>query len=585
MLSNLWRQLTRRRQIQFFYIFILMILSSLSEIISIGSVLPFLGALTAPEQVFNLPITQSIVNTLELSTLTEPQDIVLPLTIIFIILTFFAGIIRLTLLYAVTRFSYATAADLSNNIYKRTLYQDYSVHISRNSSEVINGIITKTGIVTSTIRSVLTLLSSFVLIIGVVSILLTIDKSVAMISFIVFGGIYGGIIWYTRIKLHNNSEIISNKSNLMVKSLQEGLGGIRDVLIDGSQKFFANIYRSADHPFRRAVGTNVFIGQSPRYAMEAIGITLIAVLAFIVMHQNNSSISAIPVLGAMALGAQKLLPILQQGYGSFSNIKSGKSSFKDVLALLDQPLPSYADEPSPVPIKFEKTIQLSNLDFRYSEDSPWVLKNLNLKINKCSQVGFIGATGSGKSTLIDIILGLIAPTKGLLLIDNQDIDIENKRAWQAHIAHVPQNIFLADASIEENIAFGVPKSKINHERVKEAAEKAQISELIEGWKNTYLTNVGEDGARISGGQRQRIGIARALYKNADVLIFDEATSSLDTETEKEVIRAIVGLKGELTILIIAHRLSSLKDCDLIVKLDKDNSVKTGSFNDMVNSSL
>jgi ATP-binding cassette subfamily B protein len=412
--------------------------------------------------------------------------------------------------------------------------------------------------------------------------LFAINPTIALSASIGFGLLYGMVIRFTKTHLKDNSKTIADKSTQMIKSLQEGLGGIRDVLIDGTQQFYCKLYRSADLPLRRASGNIVFIGGSPRYAMEAIGMTLIAGLAYLMIQQEGGVVKAIPVLGALALGAQRLLPALQRAYSSYSQIKGSKSSFEDVLNLLDQRLPEYADQPLPEPIPFAKEIKLNNLNFRYSEDSPWVLKNINLSLKKGSRIGFMGFTGSGKSTLIDVIMGLLPPTEGGLMIDNQIINNQNRRAWQAHIAHVPQNIYLSDSTIEENIAFGIEKKLINHQRVKKAAQQAQIAELIEQWKDGYQTFVGERGIRLSGGQRQRIGIARALYKQADVLIFDEATSALDNETEQAVMKAIDDLGKEITILIIAHRLTTLKDCSNIIKLDKDHFVYTGSYKEIVN---
>ncbi|MBT6012107.1 MAG: ABC transporter ATP-binding protein [Candidatus Marinimicrobia bacterium] len=582
MLKNLWHHLSKRRQKQFWLLLILMITASLSEIISVGAVLPFLGVLTAPEQIYQHPLMQPLIQVLEL---TEPNQLILPLTIVFITAALLAGTIRLTLLYAMTRLSYATGADLSINIYRRTLYQEYSSHVARNSSGVINGIITKTNTVIGGILTpVLMLISSIILLIGIMSVLFTINIKVAFTAFIGFGLLYWGVIRYTRQQLKENSQCIADQSTLMIKSLQEGLGGIRDVLIDGSQQFYCQLYRNADLPQRRASGNNIFIGGSPRYAMEAIGMALIAGLAYVMTQQEGGMITAIPVLGALALGAQRLLPALQQAYGAYSTIKGAKSSFEDVLNLLDQPLPSYADQPLPTPIPFEKKIQLTNLSFRYAKDAPWVLKNIDLKLTKGARIGFMGVTGSGKSTLLDIIMGLLPPTDGQFTIDEQSINDNNRRAWQAHIAHVPQNIYLSDSTIEENIAFGTPKEQINRQQVEKAAKQAQIAELIEEWREGYQTFVGERGVRLSGGQRQRIGIARALYKQANVLIFDEATSALDNETEQAVMEAVEGLERNLTILIIAHRLTTLKGCDQIVKLDKNNIIQTGNYQEIINES-
>ena len=417
--------------------------------------------------------------------------------------------------------------------------------------------------------------------IGILSALFTIDIKVALTASIGFGLLYWGVIRYTRRQLEENSQCIADQSTLMIKSLQEGLGGIRDVLIDGSQQFYCQLYRNSDLPLRRASGNNAFISGSPRFAMEAIGMTLIAVLAYVMTQQEGSMSTAIPVLGTLALGAQRLLPALQQAYGAYSQIKGSKSSFQDVLNLLDQPLPNYADQSLPTPILFEKEIQLKNLSFRYAKDASWVLNNINLKLTKGARIGFMGLTGKGKSTLLDIIMGLLPPTDGELIIDDQTINDENRRAWQVHIAHVPQNIYLSDSTIEENIAFGIPKEQINHQQVEKAAQKAQIAELIKEWKDGYQTFVGERGIRLSGGQRQRIGIARALYKQVNVLIFDEATSALDNETEQAVMEAIEGLDREQTILIIAHRLTTLKGCDYVVELSK-NSVNIIEHDDMIN---
>ena len=298
---------------------------------------------------------------------------------------------------------------------------------------------------------------------------------------------------------------------------------------------------------------------------------LIAALAYTMTHQQGGINSAIPILGVLALGAQRLLPAMQQSYAAYTSIKGARSSLNDVIKLLEQPLPDYANQPVPEPIPFEKGIELDNLSFRYSKESPWVLENINLKLPKGAHIGFVGITGSGKSTLIDIIMGLLLPTSGELLIDNRPVNNINRRAWQVRISHVPQNIYLSDSTIEENIAFGVPKDEIDPLQIKKVTQQAQLTEVIEHLRDGFQTIVGEQGVKLSGGQRQRIGIARALYKNANVIILDEATSSLDNETEQAVMQSIEGLGKEFTIITIAHRLTTLKGCDQIVSLDKKNN--------------
>lgn len=583
LLNRLWQHISPRRRGQFGLLLVLMILASFAEILSIGAVLPFLAVLTAPNRVFEHPAAQPFIQALGINT---PDQLLLPLTIVFGLAALMAGAMRLLLLWASTRLSFATGADLSISIYRRTLYQPYAVHVARNSSEVINGISGKAnGVIYSTIVPALTLISASVMLTAILIAILSVDPIVALAAFGGFGLIYGSIIWVTRTRKIRNGQRIARESTQVIKCLQEGLGGIRDVLIDGSQEAYCQIYRNADLPLRRAQGYNQYIGQSPRYGMEALGMLLIAVLAYMLAQQSDGIGKAIPVLGALALGAQRLLPVMQQAYAAWSSIQGNQASLQDTLDLLDQPLPDYADQPAAKPLLFRQRISLNHISFRYSPQTPWVLKNLDLSIPKGSRIGFIGTTGSGKSTLLDIVMGLLQPIEGSLEIDGQPITMVNHRAWQSHIAHVPQAIFLADSTIEENIAFGVPRDQINHERTRQAARQAQIDGIIETWPKQYQTFVGERGIRLSGGQRQRIGIARALYKQADVIIFDEATSALDNETEQAVMQAIEGLSEDLTILIIAHRLTTLKNCTQIVKLGNGGILRIGSYQDIVTKSL
>jgi len=557
---------------------VLMVGASFAEILSIGAVLPFLGVLTAPDQVFKHAAAQPLIQFLGL---VSAEQLLLPLTIAFGVAAISAGVMRLLLLWANTRLSFATGADLSINIYRRTLYQPYAVHVARNSSEIINAISNKTSGVISTMMMILTLIGSSIMLVAILIALLSVNPVIALAAFGGFGLIYVFIIRVTREKLLSNSVRIARESTQVIKSLQEGLGGIRDVLIDGSQAAYCQIYRDADLPSRRAQGSSAFISTSPRYAMEALGMLLIAALAYALAQEADGISKAIPILGALALGAQRLLPVLQQAYGAWTSIQGSNASLQDTLELLDQPLPDYADQPAVLEMPFQRSIALNLLSFRYSSEAPLVLKKISINIAKGSRVGFIGTTGSGKSTLLDIVMGLLTPSEGTLEIDGQAVTIGNQRAWQAHIAHVPQAIFLADSTIEENIAFGVPKIQIVRERVFQAARKAQIDEIVESWPKKYQTVVGERGVRLSGGQRQRIGIARALYKRADVIIFDEATSALDNETEQAVMDSIECLSDEITILIIAHRLTTLKNCTQIVELCEGRIKRIGTYQEIV----
>jgi ATP-binding cassette subfamily B protein len=575
--KRLWSHMSLRRRGQTGLLLVLMLVTALAEVVSIGAVLPFLGVLTSPDVVFKQPMLAPFITALGIET---PAQLLLPLTIAFALAAVLSGAMRIVLIWAQYRLSSVIGTDLSLIVYRRTLFQPYAVHVARNSSDLISAISGKVGSVTNSLLNAQILVSSFFLMAMILGVLLLIDPLIAVTAFVGFGLVYVLVIMLTKKRLQRDSKLISQQSNKVVKALQEGLGGIRDVLIDGTQNTYCDIYRTADQSLRRAQANVNIVSSSPRFMIEALGMVLIAGLAFVMAQRSEGLSGAIPVLGALALGAQRLLPVLQQAYSSFSSIRGNQRNLEDVIDLLDQPMP---DQPVGVvqPISFTQGIQINQLSFQYAEQSPWVLKGVNLSIEKGSRVGFIGSTGSGKSTLIDLVMSLLQPTQGTLEIDGQAITLANQRAWQALLAHVPQSIFLADSSIAENIAFGVPRALIDMQRVQRAAQQAQIAQTIEGWEKGYETFVGERGVRLSGGQRQRIGIARALYKQANVIVFDEATSALDNETERAVMQAIDDLGDELTVLIVAHRLSTLKHCTKIVELKQGQVLREGRYEDIV----
>ncbi len=563
-LRRLWHHISRRRRRQFVLLLGLTALSSLSEVVSLGAVLPFIGILTQPEKVFASPLLDGVIPALGI---TSGAELVLPLTIGFASAALVAGGLRLLLLWASIRLGNATGADLSIEVYRRTLYQAYSVHIARSSSEIISGITQKVGTATSVLISVVAVITSISLFVAIMATLLAVDPIVATFAAASFGSAYGIIAWLTRRRLVYNSHCIAQEQTQVVKALQEGLGAIRDVLLDGTQKVYCNVYRKAVLQLQRAGGENTFINQAPRYAMEALGMAMIAAFVLALSHRTGGVAAALPILAMLALGAQRLLPLMQQLYGNWSVVAGSKAALVDVLALLDQPLPAQANLPEPEPLALRQSIRFDDVRFQYNSNAPWVLDGINLTIPKGARIGIIGSTGSGKSTALDLLMGLLEPTRGQILVDEQPVSQDYQRAWQRTVAHVPQSIFLADTTIAENIAFGIPRAQINLERVRKAAQQARIADFIESRPETYSAIVGERGVRLSGGQRQRIGIARALYKQANVLIFDEATSALDNETEQSVMQAIEGLSEDLTILIIAHRLTTLKSCKTIVRLD------------------
>jgi ABC-type multidrug transport system fused ATPase/permease subunit len=341
------------------------------------------------------------------------------------------------------------------------------------------------------------------------------------------------------------------------------------------------VTRAADRPLRRASASNAFIGIAPRYLIEAVAMSLIAALATVLVHQGQDLNRIVPVLGTLALGANRLLPALQQCFGAITAIRGTEVSLYRTIQALQRPVDPVRLQAPPVPLPFEQALTLDHIWFRYGEGQDWILQDLSLQISVNQTVAFVGSTGSGKSTTADLILGLLTPNKGQICVDGVSLLGEKCRAWQCTVAHVPQSIFLSDGSITENIAFGVDPAAVDFGQVQQAARLARIAEFIEDLPAGYDTYVGERGVRLSGGQRQRIGIARALYKQASVIVFDEATSALDNATEREVMAAIEGLSGSVTIILIAHRLSTVEHCDWVFELDKGQVVAQGTYGDLM----
>lgn len=573
LLRQLWSHLSRRRRAQLGLLLLVMVASSLAEVVSLAAVLPFLGVLANPSALWSQPLVQQLAPRLGI---TSPQSLLIPVTLIFAIAAIWAGAIRLLTLWLNGRLAAAIGSDLSCEAYRRTLYQPYEVQVALNSSSLIASITTDVfRVIFSVLNPLLQLISSLLVLIALVFFLVLIDWKMTLGTGIFIFILYWSTMVRCRYPLQQLSQqqVILNRR--LIQTLQEGLGSIRDVLLDGSQKIFEDSYRHSDQHLRRSQAKGSFLSTFPRLVVDPASTALLALVGYLLVLQAGLA-TALPLLGALALGSQRLLPMVQKIYEAWAMTRNAKSSIANLIQLLSQPLPETAFFPSPRPITLHKGIRLQNISFRYRANLPDILVNINLDIRKGERIGITGSSGSGKSSLVDVLMGLLTPTRGLIAIDEANLHDPNNpsllAAWRASIAHVPQNIYLADSSIAENIAFGTPYQQIDMRRVRKAAQEAQIADFIESSPQGYNTYVGERGIRLSGGQRQRIGIARALYKNAQVLVFDEATASLDNETEKQVIDSVQEIGRHITIVMIAHRLSTLQQCDRLVHLNKGSIV-------------
>lgn len=526
--------------------------------VTIAAVVPFLGALlgTSGESSV-LP---------DLFSGIDLRDI----TFILFVAAVAAALIRGLLSWSTHRYTAAIGIDLSRKLYSVVLSQPYEQHISRNSSEIIAGFDKINGVVSKTINPLLQGLVSIVMVLGILIVLLSIDATVALVSILSIGTFYLLLSLVTRSSLTRNSNIIADSAALCVRSIQEGLGGIRDIILDNTQSIFIKQYSAHVTSMRVAQASNAFVGESPRFVIEAAGMIVIVIIAWGVTHRGDGAQEAIPILGALALGAQKLLPAMQRIYFTWSSIRGNSKNLVDILALMEPP--EMAPEPSmevKPAVSNQKTpiLRLANITYRYSGEENPVFTNLSIEIEKGDRVGIVGRTGSGKSTLADIAMGLLQPVRGQIYVHGELLTSANRRGWQSLVAHVPQFIYLADCSIAENVAFGVDPRDIDFDLLNSVIEKAQLDDVVQNLNGGFNAVIGEMGVKLSGGQRQRLGIARALYKKPEFLLLDEATSALDSHTETNVMEVIEALGRGITIVIIAHRLSTLANCNKIIELD------------------
>ena len=542
---------------------ILTLVGGVAEIISLGAVVPFIAVLTAPEQVVQNPVASRIA---EWAGISAPRDMIIPLSLLFCVAAIVAGILRVAQLWFNIRFAQAVGSDLCAEVFRRTLYQPYTFHLNQNTSTILAFVTQKVSAVATGLQNILTFATSVILGLSIVGALLAINAPVALATAGLLGLFYYLFARQSRFALQKNGELQARESVHTIKVLQESLGGIRDVLLDNNQEVFLEIFRISDRQQRTAGSKNYVIGSIPRFVLEPAALMVLVGVVTALASSGTDLATMLPLMGVLVFGAQRLMPALQQAYQSYSQIQGSNDAIREVLAALGQPISVATLTATPPPLPFLDEIHLQQLSFKYGNSSPLVLDRVELRISKGARIGFVGKTGGGKSTTVDLIMGLLVPTEGALKVDGFELTGDRMRAWQRTVAHVPQSIFLADVSLAENIAFGVPPQFIDYALVQHAARQAQIEEFIEQQALKYQALVGERGVRLSGGQRQRIGIARALYKRASVLIFDEATSALDSETEHAVMQSIEQLSRELTIILIAHRVTTVERCGAVYEV-------------------
>jgi ATP-binding cassette, subfamily B, bacterial PglK len=580
----LWRALSPRRKRQLVWLQVLSLTSALGEVANLGALLPFLHLLANPSESISAlgPLAAPLRNLPQLHFLFG-------LGLGFMVVVALTTALRVVTIQVQLRLSALMAADIGDQVFAAVLLKPFPWHLQHNSSSVLGFLTKDVDQVFASIQGILLVVVNLSIVLLLGATLIALAPGVMVVVTLLLAGFYLLVFRFTRGALRADGEQLTSNYQSSLQVVQESLGGIRDVILNSSQPFFLKAYASRNRAFRLASSAINTKAQVPRYLIEGFTVLLIVGLSLIMAASGQGIDKQLPLLGTLALGAYRLLQPLQQCFNALSNFQANQASLHRLQPFMQASLSSEGFLPFPnrLPPLLEGTsfLELVQVDFHYGNNGPLVLRNIDLSIRQGERLAFVGITGSGKSTTSDLILGLLAPSKGKVIVHGLDLHGMPSfvAAWQERVAHVPQQIYLSDASFAANIAFGVHEAQIDLRRVRQAAEQARIADLIDESPNGYATLVGERGVRLSGGQRQRIGIARALYRQAELLVLDEATSALDNLTEAEVMGAIDSLDRTITVILIAHRLSTVKGCDRIVLLEQGQIIGLGTYQELEGS--
>ena len=572
----LWRFLEKDKKFKIYVYGFLTMVSAFTDVISIGLIAPFIVVFLQPETVLENNLGGMIADYFDLQTIPEFQ---LFLCLSFSGATIVAGITKLLLTWFQSRLSYGISADLANQIFSNALHKSYEYHLGVSSNEIISSIASKASIVADNlIQPMLSFLLAIVTIFFVGSLLMSLNHVVTIIIFGSIGSCYILIIVMIKGRVAAASKIVNSNFVVVMRVLREGIEGIRYVMLTTSQRVFIKSHAVSEHALRNAQADINFASLFPRAVIESFALLIFAWVIYVSAGysgaSSDESFNSFAFVGVMAMAVQRLLPIIQQAYSGWARLSGASRIIDDTLHRLEGYQKDRAlVRTKPSRLTFDENIILKNVSFKYqASGKSLVLNNINLEINRFSKIGITGPSGSGKSTLIDLIMGFLEPVSGKIFIDGCTLNGSGKRDnWHANISLVPQNIYLADSSIISNIAFGLTADEINVEKVEEVIKITQLKKLVASLDGGYDYIVGEGGKNLSHGQRQRIGIARALYRETDLLVIDEGTSALDRQTQASIIKNLNALVNSPAIIMVAHRIEILDKYDAIYEV-KDGSL-------------
>ncbi|MDI9244970.1 ABC transporter ATP-binding protein [Marinobacter sp. CHS3-4] len=578
-LKELYSLLTDEQRKKLFRLQVLVLLMALAELASVISIGPFMAVVGDMDQ---LQGDGTLAKVYEASGIQTPEKFLFWMGIGVLGVLVASALLSMYTIWRLSMYGARVGAELGNRLYHYYLHQPWLFHASGSSSHLTSKIAQEAGRVTTQMISPLMQMNARIFMaLMITGAMFAYNPRVAIAGFGIFVVAYWLMYKLVRRRLTRKGRMISSAQGQRFRLMSEGFGGVKDVLLLGRQALFTERFGEVSRQYADAQGKMTVMAQMPRYVMELIAFgSLIFLVLYLLGSQQGNLGAILPLLSVYALAGLKLLPAFQQIYSSVSMIRGSAPAFEaireELKASSEDKQVSDTSHPNSR-LHLTQSLQLQDVEFTYPGKTISALKGINIDIKANQVVGIVGASGSGKSTAIDILLGLIQPQKGELLVDGVPINETRRRAWQNSIGFVPQAIFLSDRSIRENIAFGIPKPDIDETQVNRAASMAHLDELLKDLPDGLDTLVGERGVQLSGGQRQRIGIARALYDDADVLILDEATSALDGITEKLIMDAIHDFAGKKTIIMIAHRLATVQKCDVIFLLEDGSVIDKGSY--------
>jgi len=587
LVRDLWSVLTPGQRRWVLAAQLLSILMAFSTVSGIAAIAPFFAVFGQPELIdHNTLLHWAYVH----GGFSGKRGFVVALGIAFIAVMLIANLINVLGALAMGRLALRIGTELQSTLFAEYLSRPYSFHIRANGTTLFNNILYETARLTNGIlRNVFMLVTNLITASLIIVSILLLNPMIALTMSVGLAGGYALIYFVLRRRLLQLGQTQSRSAIEQAQILHESFGAIKEIIVLQAQHFFHGRFERASKSFSLAAALSQVVSENPRYFMECVAAVGLVALALVLSGREEGVGPWLGQLTFLAFAAYRLLPILQLIFAASVNIRAGRAGL-DLIAPDLRRARSHTTAPAVLQadrawqVRPQQEIRLEDVSFRYAPDRPWALRAISLRVPARAAIGIVGVNGSGKTTLVDVIVGLLVPSEGRVEVDGHVLDEANRAAWQSRIAYVPQNMFLLNASIAQNIAFGIPAADIDRRRLLEAARLAQLDELIETLPAGYDHPVGDRGIQLSGGQRQRIGIARALYREATVLVFDEATSALDGLTEQELMATLGRLRGRYTTILIAHRMTAVRSCDIIFELENGKITGSGTHDELLRSS-